>query len=78
MPMFKVAIMVVWLSNADGSILAHASGMQLTCRLVSGWPPRRSLKSPATRILTTRHRSSRAGTRARGFIPASRSRCVDP
>jgi hypothetical protein len=27
MPMFKVAVMVVWLSNADGSIVAHASGL---------------------------------------------------
>jgi hypothetical protein len=27
MPMFKVAVMVVWLSNADGSIVAHASGI---------------------------------------------------
>lgn len=24
---FKVIVMVVWLSNADGSIVAHASGM---------------------------------------------------
>jgi hypothetical protein len=24
---FKVAVMVVWLSNADGSIVAHASGI---------------------------------------------------
>jgi hypothetical protein len=27
MPMFKVAVMVVWLSNADGSIVAQASGI---------------------------------------------------
>jgi hypothetical protein len=27
MPMLKVAVMVVWLSNADGSIVAHASGI---------------------------------------------------
>jgi hypothetical protein len=27
MPIFKVAVMVVWLSNADGSIVAHASGI---------------------------------------------------
>jgi len=27
MLMFKVAVMVVWLSNADGSIVAHASGI---------------------------------------------------
>jgi hypothetical protein len=27
MPMFKVAVLVVWLSNADGSIVAHASGI---------------------------------------------------
>jgi hypothetical protein len=27
MPLFKVAVMVVWLSNADGSIVAHASGI---------------------------------------------------
>jgi hypothetical protein len=26
MPMFKVAVMVVWLSNTDGSIVAHTSG----------------------------------------------------
>jgi hypothetical protein len=27
MPMFKVAVMIVWLSNADGTIVAHASGI---------------------------------------------------
>jgi hypothetical protein len=27
MPLFKVAVTVVWLSNADGSIVAHASGI---------------------------------------------------
>ena len=27
MPMFRVAVMIVWLSNADGSIVAHASGV---------------------------------------------------
>jgi len=27
MPLFKVAVMVVWLSNTDGSIVAHASGI---------------------------------------------------
>ena len=27
MPIFKVADMVVWLSNADGSIVAHTSGI---------------------------------------------------
>ena len=27
MPMFKVAVMIVWLSNADGSIVAQASGI---------------------------------------------------
>jgi hypothetical protein len=27
MPLFKVAVMVVLLSNADGSIVAHASGI---------------------------------------------------
>jgi hypothetical protein len=27
MPILKVAVMVVWLSNADGSIVAHASGI---------------------------------------------------
>jgi len=27
MPIFKVALMIVWLSNADGSIVAHASGI---------------------------------------------------
>jgi hypothetical protein len=27
MPIFKVAVMIVWLSNADGSIVAHASGI---------------------------------------------------
>jgi hypothetical protein len=27
MPIFKVAVLVVWLSNADGSIVAHASGI---------------------------------------------------
>jgi hypothetical protein len=27
MPILKVAVMVVWLSNADGSIVAHASGV---------------------------------------------------
>ena len=27
MPMLKVAVMIVWLNNADGSIVAHASGI---------------------------------------------------
>jgi hypothetical protein len=27
MPIFKVAVLIVWLSNADGSIVAHASGI---------------------------------------------------
>jgi hypothetical protein len=27
MPLFKVALLVVWLSNANGSIVAHASGV---------------------------------------------------
>jgi hypothetical protein len=27
MPLFKVAVLIVWLSNADGSIVAHASGI---------------------------------------------------
>jgi len=27
MLMFKVVVMIVWLSNADGSIVAHASGI---------------------------------------------------
>jgi len=27
MPLFKIAVMVVWLSNSDGSIVAHASGI---------------------------------------------------
>jgi hypothetical protein len=27
MPLLKVAVLVVWLSNADGSIVAHASGL---------------------------------------------------
>lgn len=27
MPIFKIAVMIVWLSNADGSIVAHASGI---------------------------------------------------
>jgi hypothetical protein len=27
MSIFKVAVMVVWLSNADGSIVAYASGI---------------------------------------------------
>ena len=35
MPIFKVAVMIVWLSNADGSIVAHASGIAVdvpTCQ----------------------------------------------
>jgi hypothetical protein len=27
MPKFKIIVMIVWLSNADGSIVAHASGI---------------------------------------------------
>jgi hypothetical protein len=27
MPLFKVVLLVVWLSNANGSIVAHASGV---------------------------------------------------
>lgn len=35
MPVFKIAVMIVWLSNADGSIVAHSSGVAVdvpTCQ----------------------------------------------
>ena len=35
MPMFKVAVMIVWLSNADGSIVAHSSGIAVDVRVAA-------------------------------------------
>jgi len=42
MPLFKVVLMVVWLSNANGSIVRRRfQASQLTAQLVNVWPPRK-------------------------------------